>query len=353
MSVISDSRGKAIGPDNPLAVADGTDGDGIVAPAGATGQRGWLSGVYDRLSKVVLAAGTAVIGKVGLQVGGNDVAAGSPLPVTLPDLTAAGAITTQNLNPSTGAATINSTVGLTLNQVGTVIVQITGVYTGALTPQVTIDGVNWVAMGPAALININSGAYAQTIASASVGIWQMDVAGFAAVRLSANAAVTGTATVTMRASQAAGMIALDNALPAGSNTIGAVTLPAGTNVIGDVGLQARANATGAASLKHIVSLATTNATNVKAAAGRLLGWDLTNTTASWVYIKLHNNAGTPTAGAGVAQTVAIPPNGKASASIPVGIAYGTGIAFTIVTGSADTDATAVTAGAVVGDLFYA
>ena len=131
-------------------------------------------------------------------------------------------------------------------------------------------------------------------------------------------------------------------------------LPVGTNAIGDVGLQVRANATGAASTHHVVSAASTNALNIKASAGRVLGWSFVNTTASFQYVKLHNTAGTPTAGAGVAQTIAIPPNGvnNCPPTLP-GIAFATGIARTIVTGAPDADATATTAGAVVGDLFFA
>lgn len=131
-------------------------------------------------------------------------------------------------------------------------------------------------------------------------------------------------------------------------------LAAGTNAIGDVGVQYRANATGAATISHIVSAASTNAANVKASAGRVVGWSFVNTTASWQYVKLHNTAGTPTAGSGVVQTIAIPPNG--ANNMPLGgggIGFATGIGRSIVTGSADADATATTAGAVVGDLFYA
>ena len=131
-------------------------------------------------------------------------------------------------------------------------------------------------------------------------------------------------------------------------------LQAGTNAIGDVGIQYRANATGGATIKHIVAAATTNATNTKASAGRVVGWNLVNTTATFQYVKLHNTAGAPTAGSGVVMTIAIPPNGVNS--MPVGgggIGFATGIAYTIVTGSADADATATTLGSVVGDLFYA
>lgn len=130
-------------------------------------------------------------------------------------------------------------------------------------------------------------------------------------------------------------------------------LVAGTALIGDVGLQVRASSTGAASIRHIVAAASTNATNAKASAGRVLGWSLCNTTAAWVYVKLHNTAGTPTAGASVAMTIGIPPNGRSEVDLIYGAAFSTGIAYTIVTGAADSDATAVTANAVVGDLFFA
>lgn len=129
-------------------------------------------------------------------------------------------------------------------------------------------------------------------------------------------------------------------------------LPAGTNVIGDVGMQYRANATGAASVSSVIAAATTNATVVKASAGRLIGWQLQNTTASLVYVKLHNQTTTPTAGASVAFPIAIPANGKTEITLDGGIAFTTGIGYTTVTGSANTDATAVAAGAIVGTLHF-
>lgn len=140
---------------------------------------------------------------------------------------------------------------------------------------------------------------------------------------------------------------------AATTPIGTVAVSAGTAAIGDVGLQYRANATGAASRTHFVSAATTNATIVKPAAGRLVGWCLSNTNAAWRYVKLHNLATTPTAGNGVVQTIAIPPNGTSVISIPGGVGFSTGIGLTMVTGSADADATAVGAGDIVGDLFWA
>lgn len=137
------------------------------------------------------------------------------------------------------------------------------------------------------------------------------------------------------------------------NILGSVAVNAGTTLMGDVGRQYRANATGAASGTHIISAATTNATIVKASAGRVLRWQFGNTSAVWQYVKLHNQTTLPTAGTGVVRTIAIPPGGRADGGLEGGVALATGIGLTIVTGSADADATATTLGAVVGDLFFA
>lgn len=146
-----------------------------------------------------------------------------------------------------------------------------------------------------------------------------------------------------------------NATVSGTVTanIGTGSLAAGTNAIGDFGVQYRANATGAASRTHLISAGTTNATVVKASAGRLLGWAITNSSAAWKYVKLHNQATSPTAGTGVVQTIGVPPNGVREFASEGGIAFSTGIAFTTVTGIADADTTAVTASDLAIDIFYA
>ena len=193
--------------------------------------------------------------------------------------------------------------------------------------------------------------------------WDIPVANYTFLRITGTAGITGAITATFTArliedvSEPMPTVQINGtATVSGTVTanIGTGSLAAGTNLIGDVGGQYRANATGAASIKHIVSGASTNATNVKASAGRVVGWSLVNTTASLQYVKLHNNAGTPTAGAGVVQTIAIPANGVNNMPLGyAGVGFSTGIAFTIVTGSADADATATTAGSVIGDIFYA
>jgi hypothetical protein len=115
----------------------------------------------------------------------------------------------------------------------------------------------------------------------------------------------------------------------------------------------RPSAVGAASVQLLVAAASTNSTLVKASAGRLLGWQLANTSAAWRYVKLHNQATAPTAGTGVVATIPIPPGGQVALSLEGGIAFATGIALTTTTGSASADAAAVAAGDVVGTLFFA
>lgn len=129
-------------------------------------------------------------------------------------------------------------------------------------------------------------------------------------------------------------------------------LVAGTALIGDVGVQYRATASGS-SATHLVAAATTNSTLVKNAAGKVLGWFFANTTAAWVYVKLHNQATAPTAGTGVVRTIGIPPNGVSSFFSEGGITFTTGIGLTTVTGAADADATAVALNAIVGELVFA
>lgn len=146
--------------------------------------------------------------------------------------------------------------------------------------------------------------------------------------------------------QTAELLAIKNKI------IASPTIAASTNLIGDVGIQVRANATGAASKFHLVSAATTNATNVKNAAGRLLGWRITNTNAAFRYVKLHNSTTAPTAGAGVVETIAVPPNQTITAYIAQGSAFTTGIGITTVTGAADADNTAVGLNDLIIDLYF-
>lgn len=128
---------------------------------------------------------------------------------------------------------------------------------------------------------------------------------------------------------------------------------AGTNLVGDVSLGVRATTTNALSGLHRVATADTNAVNVKASAGRFYGLSFYNATNAAKYVKLHNTAGTPTAGSGVVRTFGIPPNNNRDVFLPQGHYFATGIGMTITGAAADADTTALAAGDVVGEIWYA
>lgn len=98
---------------------------------------------------------------------------------------------------------------------------------------------------------------------------------------------------------------------------------------------------GGCSIFHLVAAATTNANNVKASAGQVYGITIFNNAGYPVYVKFHNTAGAPTAGAGVVRTFGCQAGTQAIYSQSMGIAFGTGIAITIVRDITDAGATAV------------
>jgi hypothetical protein len=214
----------------------------------------------------VITAGSAVIGKVTLSAGGNDAtvttsnalkvdnsAVTQPVSgsigvnnfpatqavsgtVSVTDLGFAkdsnfvdsaivtGAISTQNLVPA-GSATANSAVELTItNSAPTVIVRVSGTYTGALSLQGTIDNINWVTISVSNAIYIaTTGAYSASIGSASIGSFFADSFGFKRIRITALAVVTGTANLELLASNKQYQVGINRPLPVGANTIGAIS----------------------------------------------------------------------------------------------------------------------------------
>jgi len=135
----------------------------------------------------------------------------------------------------------------------------------------------------------------------------------------------------------------------------APALSAGTALIGDVGMQVRAGTIANVSIAKVRSAASTNATSVKASAGRILRGVLTNTTASIKYVAFFNKATAPSPGADTPVfTLAIPPTtALLMGGDDFGMPFTTGIAYAITAANADLDATAVAAGDVVGHFTYA
>jgi hypothetical protein len=106
------------------------------------------------------------------------------------------------------------------------------------------------------------------------------------------------------------------------------------------------------SIYHLVSAATTNATNVKASAGQLYGWYIYNSNAAARKVAFHNTAGTPTAGASVVFSIVIPPASAANVEYTMGLAFATGIGISTVTDLTDAGTTAVGASDLIINLFY-
>lgn len=143
----------------------------------------------------------------------------------------------------------------------------------------------------------------------------------------------------------------------GAQAIPVVLAAAGTATPVAVSNMAHSAASNSNSYHRLQSAATTNATVVKAAAGRIVGGIILNTGASISYLKLYAKATAPVVGTDVPVfTIPLVPN------VPVSIAalfdgYGlyiaTGISYALTKNYADADTTAVGAGEVTVQLTYA
>ena len=111
--------------------------------------------------------------------------------------------------------------------------------------------------------------------------------------------------------------------------------------------------TGATPYSYI-SASGTNATNVKASAGTIYSLVSMNTTASARYIHMYNSASAPTAGSGTPiKRFLVPAGGGFIWPIPPqGVAFSSGIGFTITGGVADSDTTSISASDVVLNMDY-
>lgn len=261
--------------------------------------------------------------------------------------TATGPISTQNLVPA-GAATANSAVEVTVGNSSTASIQVTGTYTGALSIQTTTDGTTWVTNTDAlTLKNKATGVTSATITSAATGVYIFACEGLTKFRVTGLAAVTGTATVTIKCVTGGSMVFLAGSIPAGAAAIGSVAQ-------GAAGAAAwlseiRTGTTNGSTTAVLNSAASTNATLVKSSAGILYFAVATNTTASAKYVRFYNLTTAPTVGTSTPTIVyTIPANSSVPIPLPsVGLKFATGISFAITAAAAYLDATAVAAGDVV------
>jgi hypothetical protein len=110
--------------------------------------------------------------------------------------------------------------------------------------------------------------------------------------------------------------------------------------------------TGGLTTYHLVSAATTNATNIKASAGQVFGWYIYNSNAAARKVTFHNSASAPSAGASVYYSLVIPPTSGANVFNETGLAFSAGIGITTVTGLADSDSAAVALNDLIINIWY-
>jgi hypothetical protein len=104
---------------------------------------------------------------------------------------------------------------------------------------------------------------------------------------------------------------------------------------------------------HLVVAATTNATNVKASAGCVYGWTISNKSAAIQFFKIFNKASAPVTGTDTPIiTVAVAALTTESWTTDIGIACSLGIGIAYTNLIADLDNTAVAAADAVVGLFY-
>lgn len=92
--------------------------------------------------------------------------------------------------------------------------------------------------------------------------------------------------------------------------------------------------------------------SVKASAGQLYAVHVFNNAAYPVYVKFHDTAGSPTPGVAVVRTIGVQAGTQRDAAFGFGLAFGSGIGYSIVKGIADNDATAIVANDCVVDFDY-
>lgn len=189
---------------------------------------------------------------------------------------------------------------------------------------------------------------AQTLATVTTvsTVTNLSQMGGAAIAMGTGVRSSGTQRVT---------IATDDVVPASQSGTWTVQPGNTANTTAWI-VNARPATTGGLSMHTLTSAATTNATVVKASAGQVYDVEVYNTNASPRWLKFYNLAASPTVGSStIVRKVMIPGNtagGGVTRTIPMGLAFSTGIAYAITTGVADSDTTAVAANEVVINLGY-
>lgn len=257
VSKISQAAGE-----NVVAV-DGVDGTGIVQPTGGSGSKGWLSGIFNRLAGVMLAAGTAIIGKVGIdqttdgttnrvvskisQAAGENVITVADGGITTIGLKADASITdsTQSgsmmsfikgilsrlsgilsislISGTAATATLQAAAGavgngtnMDVSGMGVAVLDVQGVFVGTVVFEFSTDDTVWYPINGTYL---GTGTIANS--TTGTGAFQLSVAGLKSIRARISAWTSGTITVKGRSTP---LIASEKAISVTGSLANIITL---------------------------------------------------------------------------------------------------------------------------------
>jgi hypothetical protein len=111
--------------------------------------------------------------------------------------------------------------------------------------------------------------------------------------------------------------------------------------------QAQVASSGGSIPYHNLTAATTNFTNVKGAATQCYGLDISNTSASTIFVKLYDKATVPGTGDTPKRTIQVPANSTVCRAYPEGVKFTAGFGWAATGLIADNDSTAIAANCAV------
>ena len=257
----------------------------------------------------------------------------------LPTVTTPAAVAAVTGNITAVAGTLAADVASASN----VTMYVTGTFAGHnCTFEASIDGgTTWFGV-QAVRTNANTiEATTGVLGAAPAYAWELSVNSFTNVRVRATAHTSGTAAWRIQPSSMATepgpAVPVHGVTQSGTWNIGTVT-----TVTAAAATTTPANGTS----YNAVSVASTNATSVKASAGNLFEITASNVTATATFVKLYNKASAPTVGTDVpVLTISVPANTTVAMQFgSQGKRFATGIALAVTAAAAATDTAAAVAG---------
>lgn len=232
---------------------------------------------------------------------------------------------------TTGNPTANSSVSCTLTGQGTVVLQFknSGANTCTFALERSTDGGTTYLPMSMEQVAVGGAVSSVTTTDANANVLRANVSGMTTVRIRCTAYTSGTVTVNWQPSYEPAQI------PVNQGAGGVLTNPWPVQLIPAT--------SGGLNFGQWVSGTNTNNTVVKASAGQLYEIVAASICTSVLYLKLYNQATAPVAGVNTPLwTLPIPASSNAAGlakTIPEGLNFSTGIAFTLTLGIAATDNT--------------